>query len=119
MSNGHQQIFLQVGYTNGQKTHRKILSKSINKLNANQNHNEISLHTYEVDSNIKTETCQRECREMETSCSAREHGNGEAIAGKSVTSNHTPGYPSKEWRTWTQISAHMFTVHNNNSHKDY
>ena len=46
---GPEQTFFQGRYTNGQQAHEKMLNITNHWGNANQNHNEISPHTYQND----------------------------------------------------------------------
>ena len=49
-------IFFQRGNTDGQQAHEKMLNIANNQGNANQNHNEASLHTYQNGSLKRTQT---------------------------------------------------------------
>ena len=44
-----EQTFFQKGHSDGQQAHKKMLNIANHQGNANQNHNEISPHTYQND----------------------------------------------------------------------
>ena len=46
MGKGLEQIFFQRRHTNGQQEHEKVLNITNHQGNENQNHDEISPHTY-------------------------------------------------------------------------
>ena len=47
MGRGSEYTFFQRRHTDGQQEHEKILNSTNHQGNANQNHNEISPHTYQ------------------------------------------------------------------------
>ena len=49
MSRGPEQAFLQRSHTDGQQAQEKMINNTNHQENANQNHNEISLHTCQND----------------------------------------------------------------------
>ena len=49
MNKGPEYILLQTGHTDGQQTYEKVLNITNHQRNTNQNHNEISPHTCQID----------------------------------------------------------------------
>ena len=47
MGRGTKQTFIQRRHPNDQQVHEKVLNFANNEVNANQNHNEITLHTHQ------------------------------------------------------------------------